>query len=533
MKLAARRHFRDLETGAARGLSFDATTARRALDLYRFLRHSKGEWAGQRINLSPFQRFKIGSIYGWKRADGTRRFRIAYSEEPRKNGKSTEAAGIGIGGLVADDEPGAEVYSAATKRDQAKIVFDEARRMVLASPALRKRLGVLAANLNDPATHSKFEPLGADADSLDGLNASTIIIDELHAHKTRSIWDVLGTATGSRRQPLIYVITTAGYDRNSICWEQHDYACKVLEGVVEDDAYFAYIATVDEGDDHFDEATWRKANPNYGISCKTEKIREAAERAKAVPGQLNAFLRLHLNVWTEQASRWLPMEAWDECGEAVDPDSLKGRDCYAGLDLSSKIDLSALALVFPPATEGERWKVLIRFWMPKNNIRGRLERDRVDYAVWIRQGLIEATEGNVVDYRFIRKRINELAERYVIKEIAFDRWNATQLSTELSEEDGFAMVEFGQGFASMAAPTKEFEKLVVGRQLAHGANAVLRWMASNISVRQDPAGNMKPDKEKSGEKIDGIVAILMGLARAVANGGTGRSVYETRGVISL
>ena len=340
VRLACQRHLDDLASGGGRGLRFELAAARHAIEFFGFLRHSKGEWAGETFTLAPWQAFIVGALFGWKRDDGLRRFRTAYCAVPRKNGKSSTSAGIGLYLLVADGEQGAEVYSAATTRDQARIVFDEARRMVATSPALRRRVELLINNLHVAASASRFMPLSSDSSTMDGLNVHGAIIDELHAHKTRGVVDVLDTATGARRQPLLFEITTAGYDRHSICFEHHDYSIKVLDGVLQDDSWFAYIAAADEGDDWTDPKVWRKANPNFGISVKEDDLARKAEKAVALPGAQNAFRRLHLNQWTEQAERWIDMAAWDACDAPVDPERLRGRACFGGLDLSTTTDLS-------------------------------------------------------------------------------------------------------------------------------------------------------------------------------------------------
>lgn len=516
VRLACERHLRDLDTGHERGLWFDHDAESRVYAFFeQYLRHSKGEFAKKPFVLQEWQAFIVGSVFGWKREDGTRRFRTAYDEEPRKNGKSTRLAGIGLYMTTADGESGAEVYSAATKKDQAKIVWGEAKNMVLASPELRARTRVFAANMNVPALGAKFEPLGADSDSLDGLNISCAIVDELHAHKSRDLWDVLETATGARRQPLIYAITTAGRNKLSVCWELRDYACKVLEGIVQDDSFFAIIFTIDDGDDWSDPKVWGKANPGLGVSVKVDDLQRKVEKARHLPAAQNAFKRLHLNVWTEGAGSWLDIEAWDENGQEVDPDDLVGRECFGGLDLSTTTDITAFVKVFPPVEEDEPWKVLARFWVPAENIAKRAKTDRVPYDVWREQGYIEATPGNVVDYRAVGAGIIADAQAFDLREVAYDRFNSSQLVTELMDE-GLTMVPFGQGFVSMAAPTRELEKLVISGLLAHGGNPVLRWMASNVVVVEDPAGNMKPAKNKSSEKIDGIVALIMAIGRAIA-----------------
>ncbi|MCJ7676770.1 MAG: terminase large subunit [Anaerolineales bacterium] len=527
VRLACERHLRDLETGKERGLHFDAEQAEHDIAFFALSKHSKGEWAGQPFILEPWEAFIVGCLFGWKRVDGTRRFRDAEVELARKNGKSSLAARIALKMAFFDNEPGAEVYAAATKREQAKIVWSEGSRAVKATPAFKRRITAFVGNLHIEATAQKFEPLGADADNMDGLNVHCAVVDELHAHKTRHMLDVLTTATGARRQPLIFVITTAGFDRNSVCWERHDYSVKVLEGILPDDTFFAYIAGIDEGDDWRDESVWSKANPNLGVSVKAEDLRVKCKRAQEVPGQQNAFRQLHLNEWTQQASRWLDMAVWDENGEPFDPTLLEGKECYAGLDLSSTKDITALALWFPAESRG-----LFYFWVPEEGIRQRADRDRVPYDVWVRQEYIEATAGNVVDYDIIRVRVNELRQLYNIREIAVDRWNSTQLQTQLMG-DGFTVVPFGQGFASMTAPTKEMERLYLERKLGHGGNPVMRWMADNVTIARDSADNLKIDKAKSTERVDGMTAMAMAIGLAMLQPAETKSVYEERGILSI
>lgn len=580
VRQAVERHQRDLETGAARGLRFDAPTARRALAFFGVLRHSKGEWAGRPFKLEPWQQFVLAVIFGWLREDGTRRFRHVYIELPRKNGKSTLIAGIGLYLFLADGEPGAEVYAAATKRDQARIVHSEAIRMVKASPVLRKEAVIFRDNLNVPTTNSKFEPLGADSDTMDGLNIHGAIVDELHAHKTRGVVDVLVTAVGSRRQPLIVEITTAGWDRKSVCWEHHDYTRQVVEKLVEDDAWFGFVAGIDEGDDWADPKVWIKANPNYGVSVKPDDLKRLAERAKRIPAEQNAFKRLRLCVWTEQTEVWLDMVEWDACGvEPVDLDDLAGRKCYAGLDLADTTDIAALVLDFPedddlPADEAEQAEaaqalrdaesglqsgsepdeaapapddgadsesgavepvrktthtLVAWFWVPEGNLIERARKTNVPYLSWVEQGLMQATEGNVIDYAAIRAKLDELAQHFEIVEVAYDRWGSTQM-VQWMQDGGLEVVPFGQGFASMSPAAKEFVNLLLARRLRHGGNIILRWMAGNAVVRSDPAGNIKPDKSKSSGKIDGIVAAIMAVDRATRHANT-ESVYETRGLL--
>ena len=446
---------------------------------------------------------------------------------------STESAGIGLYMLDADGEPGAEIYSAATKRDQARIVWEEASRMVQRSPALSKRIRTLRSNMHVLETASKFEPLGADADSLDGLNIHGAIIDELHAHKTREVWDVLETATGARRQPLIWAITTAGFDQTGICYELREYSIEVLEGRVQDDTWFAYIATIDESDDPFDESVWIKANPNLGVSVKWDDMRRLAKKAEQLPTALNNFLTKRLNVWTQQETRWIPLDIWDEnAGETPAKEleeRLKGVTCYGGLDLGSVSDLSAWVMVFP-WPDSDDLDVIARFWCPETRLYDEENRYRYQYQAWAREGWLTATPGRAIDYGFIKQQIIRDATQYGLVDFNVDRlFQAHQLSVELIDE-GLTVVGMGQGFVSMAAPMSEFERRLLHGQIHHGNNPVLRWMAGNVAVKQDAAGNLKPDKATSQGKIDGIVALVMALDRAMRHEAPSTSVYAERGV---
>lgn len=542
IKLACERHRRDLETGHERGLHFDESAAKIVIAFFSVLRHWKGEWGGKPIKLEPAQQFWLWSLFGWRRADGSRRFRTAYLEVARKNAKTTTAAGVGLYLAFVDGEPGAEVYSAATKRDQARISHKDAAQMVKASPQLNQMIGVFRDNLNDIKSGSKFEPLSADYNSLDGLNVHGVIADELHAWPDPELWGVLKTGTGARRQPLMVAITTAGVNQQGICYGQREYVTRILKGIVNDDAYWGMIYTLDTkqdwpdldvDDDWQNETNWIKANPLLGVSKKLDTMRSDATEAANKPAELNHFLRWHLNIWTQAVTRWVNPIFWAACGEyRVDPEALTGRICYAGLDLSQTYDITALALVFPPESEDEPYQVLMRFWLPQDNMLERVRRDQVHYDVWARLGFLSLTPGNVVDYDFILAEIASLSGRYDIREIGYDRWGATLISQRLMDLGGDEwVVPIGQGFASMSPPMKELGKLIAEKRLAHGANPVLTWMADNLVAREDPAGNIKPDKEKSREKIDGMVALIMGLDRATR--AEGISVYEERDLLVL
>jgi len=517
IRLACERHLRDLKSAFERGLHFDEEAAQRAIDFFGFLKHSKGEWAGQPFTLSPWQAFVVGCIFGWKRADDLRRFRLAYVEVPRKNGKTTLAAGIGLYLFLADEEPGAEVYTAATKRDQARIAHSEATRMVKASPALMRRVRIFKDNLSITDMAAKYEPLGADADTMDGLNVHAAIIDELHAHKTRDVVDVLETATGARRQPLLFEITTAGFDQESICREHHDYSAQVLEATIEDDSWFGYIAAMDEGDDWADPETWRKANPNYGITVKIDDLERKCHKAEHLPAAQNVFLRLHLDAWTEQEDRFIDLSLWDENAGEVDEAELAGLECYGGLDLAATQDMTAWVMVFPYEDDPDEVDILCRFWCPEARLTDPHNRWRAQYQAWARQGCLQATPGSGIDQGFIKAQVLKDSEAFRLIDLNIDHlFQGVGLGQDLQEE-GLATFPFRQGFLSYAVPMKEFERRLVDRKLHHGGHPILRWMAANLSVKQDAAGNLKPDKSTQGTqgKIDGIVALVMALDRAM------------------
>ncbi len=532
VKLACARHLRDLKR---KDVYFDRAKAVWAIEFFSHLRHSKGKWAGTAFILEPWQAFIVGSLFGWRTSKGgPRRFRVAYVEVPRKNGKSTLAAGLALLLAFFDDEPGAEVYCAATKRDQAKIIFAEAQRMVKASPALRKRITSFVGNLHVLAQAQKLEPLGADADSMDGLNIHGAIVDELHAHKTRAIVDVLETATGARTQPLVFYVTTAGFDRHSVCWERHAYTERLLDGTLEDDASFGFIAAAEEKDDWRKPATWAKANPNLGISASREDLERKVRRAVEIPAEQNTFRRLHLNQWTEQETRWLDVTAWNECAGSIGwlelREAMRGEVCFLGMDLASSLDLAGVTAWFP-----EHNVVLPWAWIPEAGMRQRIERDRVPYDLWVQQGAIFATPGEVTDQDEIQRFIVEtLSQAYQVREIAYDPWNATQLAVRLTAT-GATLVSLGQTISMMAEAVKRIESLVVSRKLQHGGHPCLTWQASNCETQSDPYGNRKlrkPDRSEA-KRVDNMVALEMAVSRELRQVAPGGSVYEERGMVVI
>jgi len=521
---------------------FDAKTADKVVDFFpTFLTHIEGANAGKPFTLEPWQAAIVGCAFGWLRPDGLRRYREVFQYIPRKNGKSTLLGGLINLVAFCDNEPGAQIYSAAAEREQAALVYRQTKGMILQNPDLASqcKIYVTAKSIEYPG-NVVFKALSADADTKHGFNTHFVVVDELHAQPNRDLVDVLVTSTGSRRQPLVWYITTADFARESICNEKHQYASRVRDNGGDpakpgyDPAFLPVIFEAKPDDDWKSPAVWRKANPNLDVSVSTDYLARECQRAQETPAYENTFKRLHLNMQTQQDVRWLPMDKWElptACAPFTE-ESLHGRTCYMGLDLSTKKDLTALALVFPPVEEGELWKVILRAWVPEENAHERERRDKVPYVTWARQGYIRMTDGNVVDYDVVAAQLLEDAKRYEVAEVAFDPWNATQIATQLAK-DGMKMVEFGQGLRSMSEPSKEFEKLIISGQFQHGGNPLLRWAAGNVAVESDAAGNIKPSKKKSTERIDPIVATIMGVGRAIVNQGPVGSVYESRELITL
>jgi len=539
VKLAVKRHLDDLEHGAERGLYFDEDAACHICDFFANIQHSKGKWAGEYIKLEDWQTFLLCCLFGWKNEDGTRRFKIAYNEVARKNGKSTLAAGIGIYLAEFDGEEGAEVYSVATKMDQAKIIHHEAVMMVRKSKGLRKRLNIQVNNIHSLVTNSKFEPLGSDAKTLDGLNPHGTLIDELHAHPDGSIYDVMRSAMGSRNQPILFSITTAGFDCHNFCHQQRDYAIKVLEGQVQDDTYFAiiytldgYDSTEDTKDDWKDESVWIKANPNLGVSVNLKDMREMAKEAAESSGKLNNFLVKKLNIWTTQTVKWVNLDRWARCNRVIGESELVGQRCFGAFDLSTNTDLAGYGLIFP---QPDRYIFIPRLFIPKDNADKRQREDRVPYIDWANQGYLTLTPGNVIDYKAIRQSFWADIQKFNLQMVGFDRWNFEALRQQLIE-DGVPeakMFSFGQGFASMSAPMKKLEEIYLSEKLIYNNHPVIRWMAENLAAKTDPAGNIKPDKEESRERIDGMVILIMALGLAITQPELKPSVYESRGLLMV
>lgn len=537
------------------------------------LRLSSGQFEGKPFELQPLQKFIVGNLFGWELLDGRRRFQNAYIEICKGYGKSPLAAGIGHYGLVADNEPRAEIYAAATKKDQAMILFRDAVAMRDQSPQLAGRLhksGVAEKtwNLADHQSGSWFRPISSDQDSQSGPRPHIGLIDELHEHKSDVVVNMMAAGFKWRRNPLLFMITNSGFDRESVCWRWHDYVARILKRSVENDQVFGLMCALDSCEKHWNEGQeqpvdncddcdrwdvegehWRKANPNIDVVPGWEYIRTQVRRGLDMPAEENTVRRLNFGYWTSQSQRWLSMQAWDACDKPIDYDALKGRECIIGLDLANKIDIAALVLLFTPkdmnlvkkvSPDGDDdtqymsvdldsmtddFVVLPFFYIPKDNINAMIRRDGVPYDVWVRQGYIEATEGNVIDYQAIKMKIAALKDLYPIRSFqhkyqpqhlaGFDPWNATEFSLDMANTYGVNMIEVRQGFQTMSEPTKEMARIVLAGRLRHASNPVLRWMADNVVVRSDPAGNIKPDKEKSKMKIDGVVALIIALSLAI------------------
>ena len=450
-------------------MAFDERKAGRVVRFIEALRHTKGEFHGQPFRLLPWQEKIIRDVFGTVRDDDPtmRQYTTAYIEIPKKNGKSELGAAIALNMLINDDEWKAEVYSCASDRQQAAIVFDVAVDMVRQSPALMKRVKIIPSTrrmIYQP-TGSIYQVLSSEVATKHGLNVSACIFDELHTQPTRALYDVMTQGSGdARKQPLWFLLTTAGTDRNSICWEVHQKALDILEGRKNDPRFYPVLFGLPDEADWTSEENWYRANPSLDHTITIDKVRDAFRKAQETPADENQFRQLRLNQWVKQSVRWMPMDKWDECGGVVDPYALEGRACYAGLDLSSTSDLTALVLAFPPTSEDEPYRVLPFFWLPEETLSLRVRRDHVPYDQWAKRGFIQTTEGNVVHYGFIERFICELGERYDIREIAHDRWNATMMVQTL-EDDGFTMVPFGQGFKDMSPPTKELMRLVLEHRL--------------------------------------------------------------------
>ncbi len=520
VKLACKRQTADLARKRF-AYRFDRDRANKVCRFIECLKHIKGEWAGDLIKLEPWQLFVLTTVFGWVDAKGRRRFKTAYSEVPRKNGKSSLTSGVGLYLLAADGEAGAEVYSAATTREQARIVWDDAKRMVDKSPELKSALGIETAAHAIFITHSasSFKALSREQQgNLDGLNVHGGLIDELHGHKDRGVWDVIETATGSRTQPLLWAITTAGSNRAGICYEQRMYVVKLLQRVARDEEYFGVIYTIDADDAWSDEAGWIKANPNWGVSVSADDIRRKARKAMEMAAAQNNFLTKHLNVWVNADTSWMNMAAWDRCADpALALDDFAGEKCIVACDLATKTDVAPLMRLFTREIDGQQhYYAFGSYFLPETALEdGR----NSQYGGWEREGRLTATPGDVTDFEFIEEELRRTAARFAVQSIGFDPWQAAQIMQRLQAEN-MKVLEFRQTVRNMSEPMKALEALVLSGRFHHAADPVLAWMASNVVAHMDAKENIYPRKERAENKIDGIVALLMCLGISLAANAT-------------
>lgn len=500
IKLAAERFQSDLKRT---DIFFDDVLYHHAVEFIEELHHTIGSHAGKNFILEPWQHFIIANLFGFIRKDGFRRYSRAYVEVPRKNGKSTFSNAILLYGLLADGEEGAQVYSAATKLDQAMMVFAEGARVCRKLDWLSEAVNVYNSINNRRINYgeSVYRPLEWNPGKQDGLNTHMAVIDEYHAHPNDELYNVIRNSMGARKQPLLFVITTAGFNRESACYRHRQYCTKVLENAINDDSLFSVIYTLDEDDDWKEPQNWAKANPNWGVSVNPRQLEEGLSEAMELTHKEVEFKTKLLNVWTDTANVWISDENWMKCKNDIEPSGV----CFGGLDLATTGDFCALSLYWPEVSHFKTW-----YWLPEENAKRRNDQQGDAIRGWAREGLIDVTDGNVTDYSHIRYKIGELAEKYQIKEIAYDRWNATQIVNDLVS-DGMTMYPFGQGFGSMSAPTKELERLVKSKNISHDGNPVTRWMLGNVMIKRDPADNIKIDKAKSGDKVDGLVSLVMAL----------------------
>jgi phage terminase large subunit-like protein len=509
-RLAVERHYTDIDTGHERGLWFSDAHAQHALESFLFLRHSKGEWAGKTLELSPWQQFWVALAFGWMRADGTRRFREVWEEVPRKNGKSTKLSGIGLYLFFFDGEGGAEVYTAATKMEQARITHDEAIRMVQASPHLRRHISERRSELFVRGKADKFVPLGRDSKSMDGLNPHGAILDEVHAHPDRTIYDVIKSGQGARRQPMLWEITTAGFDLSSFGYEQHCYAKKVLEGTVHDDEFLPIIYTVDDREKWDDPIEWAKANPNLGVSVYEAGLINDCERAKKQPSEQPNFKTKRLNIWLTGGEAWIPVQNWRDCGNTdLKLEDFAGEECWIGIDLAEKSDIAALCLIFK---RGRKCYLFFRLYLNEYEVN---KPENQHYRRYQQRGELIVTDGNATDFDVIRNDIKQFAQQFDVKEVPYDPKFAAYFSTKLIE-DGLPMVEIAQTSAHFTMPIIEVENMVLTGELQHDANSAVEWMIGNVVMRESKFSGLKhPTKEKPNEKIDAPVAMLIAAGRAL------------------
>lgn len=536
--LAVERHVKDLERQRTEEFPYyyDEEEARFVIDFFSFLKHSKGEWAGKPVELEPWQQFVLGCIFGWKKVkDDTRRFQIAYEEIARKNGKSTKLAGVGNFGLVADGEAGAEIYSAAVDKEQAKIIWQESKNMVDASDDLADICQTYKSSITVEDTNSKYVPLSSETKTKDGLHVHLGLIDEYHAHPNDEMYNLVRSGMAARSQPLLYIITTAGFNKSGSCKREHDYGVQILEGTRTNEEYFVIIFTLDKDDDWTDPKNWPKANPNLGVSIKIEQMMTQFNEVAGRPSKVNEFKTKRLNIWTSSYTRWIVEQKWKPNTESFNESELEGKKCFIGVDLSTTTDIAGYALCFPPEREGERYKFIYRFYLPEDGLRDRTLREDVPYEAWRDSGHIKLTLGNVIDYNAIESDIIEDSEKYEVSELLYDPLNATHLINNLVDEE-INCIEFKQGIMNVSPAVKDYERGALKGEMATNNNPVYNYMIGCAEVYSDSNGNqkvIKPDRRSSTKRIDGVIMSFMSYYRAKLDLSENKSVYEKRGVRSI
>lgn len=527
--LAVQRFVNDKKRALDCGFYLDTKAGERPINFIQKLKHTKGKWAGRPLLLESWQKFIVFQLFAWRKADGSRRFRYAYVEVARKNGKTALAAGIALYMLYAEREPRAEVYSVATVKDQAKLCFNDSVAIVKQT-ALSQRMRVFRDSILYEQLGAYFKPLSSDDGIHDGYSPYCVIVDEYHAHKDNGMLDVMRSGMAARTQPLVFIITTAGFNKNYPCYAYRQNAKNVIGGIVEDDSLFAMIFEMDAEDDWTDPKNWPKANPNLGISVDYEYLAGEVKDAQNRPEAVRGVKTKNLNMWVDAETTWILDEMWQKCSGSLTLADVEGCKCWGGLDLSNISDITAFVLLFEI---NDKLALVPKFWIPEDKLQEKIAKENVGFAEWVQKGYVTVTPGNILDYDYVKADILNLAEKYDVSSIAYDRWNSSQTIIQLQDE-GLEMSPFGQGYGSMSAPSKEFEKMVLAGKIEHFGNPVLRWMLASTAIQTDPAGNIKPDKRKSSQKIDGIVASIMALGEMMtAKAKEEKNPYQTRGMRSF
>lgn len=533
-RLTFERHKNDLLYAPENGWYFDKKAAERVFDFCTFLKHSPDKRTWVPFRCEPWEAAIIYIIFGWKKKDGTRRFSYAYIEIPKKNGKTTFAAVFADYLLFFDGEEEAEVYCAASVEKQAKICFAASKKMIEHSPDLRKRTKILTKNISIPATSSKMEMLGRDSESMEGINPSAAIIDEYHVWKNNEVFENIQSATVNRTQPLVIIITTAGRDKTLPCYNYRALCIDILKGIKKQDDTFAIIYTLDPEDDWKNPDTWKKANPNYGVSVIPARFKSEFEGAVNDPHKETSFKTKNLNLWVDAPEVWMPDDKWMLCSHGVTPEQLKRQQCFWGLDLASHVDINALALFFPDINGRPAAKMY--YWIPDAKVKE--QEDRVDYRAWVKQGYIKTTPGDVIDIKQQVEDIMGILKEYQCEGMGFDPAKAYHGTIQGLKEHGFPddkLDEYSQGIMNMSPPSKEFQKMVMSGQFDHMGDPVLRWMLGNVQLYQDINENIKPDKKRSRNKIDGIVALIIAIGEymSVTYGKDDKVIYKDHSLRSI